>query len=209
MGVFLSYVFLGLSLAAPIGPINAAQMNQGIKNGFLHSWVIGLGSIVAELFFIVAVFFGVVHFLEIEFIKTFLWLFGAFVLIYTGIESMMSSQDIQVNNSRNKESLSKTFTSGFLISISNPLSILFWLGIYGSVLANTINQYDQVHLVIYGIAVLIGLMLWDITMACISSSFRKVLNQKTLKGISVVTGLTLIGFAIYFGVQAFKLLFHF
>ncbi|HDR3325424.1 amino acid transporter, partial [Bacillus thuringiensis] len=25
MGIFLSYVFLGLSLSAPMGPINAAQ----------------------------------------------------------------------------------------------------------------------------------------------------------------------------------------
>ncbi|MEJ9147595.1 amino acid transporter, partial [Bacillus thuringiensis] len=26
MGIFLSYVFLGLSLSAPMGPINAAQL---------------------------------------------------------------------------------------------------------------------------------------------------------------------------------------
>lgn len=34
MSIFLSYVFLGLSLAAPIGPINAAQLDKGIKMGF-------------------------------------------------------------------------------------------------------------------------------------------------------------------------------
>lgn len=90
LGVFFSYIFLGLSLAAPIGPINAAQINQGIKNGFLHSWMIGLGSILGELLFIAAVYFGVVHFLETPFMRTFLWSFGAFVLFYTGIESIVS-----------------------------------------------------------------------------------------------------------------------
>ncbi|WLD94651.1 LysE family transporter [Alkalihalobacillus sp. AL-G] len=208
MSVFFSYIFLGLSLAAPLGPINAAQIDQGIKNGFFHSWVIGLGSIVAELFFIMAVFFGVVHFLEIPFMKSFLWLFGTFVLIYTGVESIVSSQKIEVNDSRETSSLKRTFTTGFLISITNPLSILFWLGIYGSVLANTITRYDQIHLVLYGGAILIGLMLWDITMACVSSGFRKILTVRMLKGISVLSGLCMFGFAFYFAFQALKLLFH-
>ncbi|MBM7554212.1 LysE family transporter [Thalassobacillus pellis] len=208
MTVFISYVLLGLSLAAPLGPINAAQIDQGIKNGFFHSWLIGLGSILAELFFIIAVFFGVVHFLEIPFMKTFLWLFGAFVLLYTGFESIANSQKLEVSHSRNKDSLRKTFMTGFLISITNPLSILFWLGIYGSVLANTINRYDHFHLVLYGGAILVGLMLWDVTMACISSGFRRFLNTRALRGISVLSGLCLFGFAFYFGMQAVKLLFH-
>ncbi|UOR11554.1 LysE family transporter [Halobacillus amylolyticus] len=208
MGVFLSYIFLGLSLAAPLGPINAAQIDQGIKNGFFHSWIIGLGSLVAELLYILAVFFGVIHFLEIPFMKTFLWSFGAFVLIYTGFESIASSQKLEINHSRNKDPLKKTFVSGFLLSISNPLSILFWLGIYGSVLANTITRYDQFHLVLYGAAIIIGLMIWDVTMAFVSSGFRRFLNTRTLKGISVLSGFCMFGFAGYFGYQAVKLLFH-
>lgn len=207
LGVFFSYIFLGLSLAAPLGPINAAQINHGIKNGFFHSWLIGLGSIVAEVFFILAVFFGVVHFLETSFMKTFLWSFGAFVLLYTGIESITSSQKVQMSEERGKSSLMKTFSTGFLISISNPLSILFWLGIYGSVLANTIHKYDNAHLLLYGGAILIGVMAWDVTMACVSSSFRHFLTERTLKGIAVFTGISLLGFSIYFGYQAVKMIF--
>ncbi|MDX8046737.1 LysE family transporter [Gracilibacillus sp. S3-1-1] len=205
MTIFLSYMFLGISLAAPIGPINAAQINQGIKNGFLHSWMIGLGSIIAELFFILAVYFGVVHFLDTPLVKTFLWSFGAFVLMYTGIESIVSNQSLQVRGER--DSLFKTFTSGFLLSISNPLSILFWLGIYGSVLANTMHKYDTLHLFWYSSAIILGVMVWDLSMAFISSSSRRLLSDKIVKAISVITGISLIGFAIYFGYQAITLIF--
>ncbi|MFC4401728.1 LysE family transporter [Gracilibacillus xinjiangensis] len=208
MAIFFSYVFLGLSLAAPIGPLNAAQINQGIKNGFLHSWTIAVGALLAELLFILAVFFGIVHFLETPFMKTFLWSFGAFVLLYTGIESINSSHKIEMNHERGKESLLKTFASGFLISISNPLSILFWLGIYGSVLANTINKYENLQLLLYTFAIILGLIIWDLTMALVSSSFRHFLTNRTLKVISIITGISLIGFAIYFGYQAFQLLFY-
>ncbi|MFD2922451.1 LysE family transporter [Halobacillus naozhouensis] len=209
MVVFLSYIFLGLSLAAPIGPINAAQIDQGIKNGFFHSWVIGLGSIVGELLYILAVFFGVIHFLELPFMKTFLWSFGAFVLIYTGVESITSSQKLEMRQKGDKDPLKRTFATGFLISVTNPLSILFWLGIYGSVLANTITRYDQFHLILYGAAIIIGLMLWDITMAFVSSGFRKFLTPRSLKGISILSGFCMFGFAGYFGYQAIKLLLQF
>ena len=73
MGIFISYIFLGLSLAAPIWAINGGQFDKGIKNGFWHAWIVGVGSLVADTFFMLAVYFGVVHFLEIPFMQTFLW----------------------------------------------------------------------------------------------------------------------------------------
>ena len=41
MADFLSYIsLLGLSLAAPIGPVNAAQLDRGIKWLFpIHGWL--------------------------------------------------------------------------------------------------------------------------------------------------------------------------
>ncbi|MBM7571172.1 LysE family transporter [Aquibacillus albus] len=210
MGVFFSYIFLGLSLAAPIGPINAAQLDRGIKNGFVHAWFIGLGSVTADILLMLAVFFGVVHFLEIPFMQTFLWCFGCFVLIYTGVESLFSAKYAADTNSRNiNDSLAKTFFTGFFLALSNPLSILFWLGIYGSVLAKTVVEYDVTHIALYSCAVIIGLVIWDFTMAIVASSFRKILTNKVLVLISALSGVSLIGFGFYFGYHATKLLFHF
>lgn len=131
MGIFISYIFLGLSLAAPIGPVNAAQMDRGIKHGFLHAWILGLGSVIADIFYMLAVFLGVGQFIAIPIVKVFLWLFGFFVLMYTGIEGLMNSQQITYGRNKGRETLKKSFFTGFLMSISNPLTIFFWLGIYG------------------------------------------------------------------------------
>src|SRR3954469_1611782 len=87
MNVFLGYILLGLSLAAPIGPINAAQIDRGIRNGSMHAWLIGVGAVVADGIYMLIVYIGVVQFLETSFMQTFLWLFGCFVLMYTGIET--------------------------------------------------------------------------------------------------------------------------
>jgi len=206
MNLFVSYLILGLSLAAPIGPVNALQLERGMKNGFLHSWFVGIGAMTADGIFMLIIFFGLVHFLSIPFLQAFLWLFGCFVLIYTGFESLINAKKININEVRHKESLWNSYLSGFLISLFNPLSILFWLGIYGSILSSTINHVGLNHLLYYTAAIFIGLSIWDFSMATISSMFRKYFATKFISFLSVISGLSLIGFGIYFGYEGIKVL---
>ncbi|EMA6343906.1 LysE family transporter [Bacillus cytotoxicus] len=208
MSIFLSYIFLGLSLSAPIGPINAAQMDKGIKYGFFHSWVLGIGALIADLIYMLLIYFGVVHFLQTDIVKLFLWSFGTFVLFYTGIESLKSANEITITNHRSKESIVKTFFSGFFMSLSNPISILFWIGIFGSILAKTASSYDNNQLLLYSLGIILGIFLWDITMATISSSFRNILNLRVLSLLTILSGLSLIGYGIYFGFQVYQIIFH-
>jgi L-lysine exporter family protein LysE/ArgO len=207
MSIYLSYVFLGLSLAAPIGPVNAAQLEKGIRNGFFHSWFVGLGAMVADGFYMLLVYLGFVHFLEKPIIQAFLWSFGCFVLVYTGIESIFKAGKITEKNFRSIEPLSKSFLSGFFMSLSNPLTILFWLGIYGSVMAKTASSYSTDQILLFSIAVLFGLLLWDISMALMSSTFKRFLSKNLLTAIAYISGLSLIGYGCYFGVEAIKILF--
>lgn len=208
MSVFLGYIFLGLSLAAPIGPVNAAQLDRGIKNGFFHAWLVGLGATVADAIYMIFVFLGVVHFLEIPFMQTFLWLFGFFVLVYTGFESLLGANKIAVEDSRaSKESHFKSFLSGFFMSLFNPLTILFWLGIFGSILAKTVTTYGTSKVILYSAAIFLGITVWDLTMAGLASTMRKYLTNRLLMAISILSGLSLIGFGVYFGIQAFNVLF--
>ena len=207
MSLFFSYVLLGLSLAAPIGPVNAAQLDRGIKFGFLHSWLVGVGAMIADGIYMLIVYLGLVTFIDAPFVQTFLWLFGAFVLVYTGIDSFINAGKIDIQNTRKKEPLSKAFLSGFMMSLTNPLTILFWLGIYGSILARTAATATKNELILYSSAIILGLLLWDVTMATVSSSFRKILTSRLLVLISAISGLSLIGFGIYFAYQGIKLLF--
>ncbi|MBH0172451.1 LysE family transporter [Fictibacillus phosphorivorans] len=207
MIIFFKYVLLGLSLAAPIGPVNAAQMDRGIKYGFWQAWMVGLGATVADALYMLMVYMGLVSYINTPFIKTFLWLFGSFVLLYTGIETFKkasmerksSQQDYTVHNSR-------SFLAGFLMSLTNPLTILFWLGIYGSILAETATKYSLESLLLYSMAIFSGILLWDFAMAVVSSSFRKMLADRILHGISKLSGLSLIGFGFYFGYKGISFL---
>ncbi|MFD0049017.1 LysE family transporter [Actinomycetes bacterium NPDC127524] len=199
--ILISYILLGLTLAAPIGPVNSARLDKGIKNGFWHAWFVGAGSMVADAFFMLLVYLGMVQFLAIPIVQIFLWLFGGFILIYTGTESIFKANSITLSLSRKKEPIFKCFLTGFIMSITSPLSILFWLGIYGSVLAKTAQVNGNGKLLIYISMIFAGLTLWDIFVAALTTGFRKFLNTTSLKAISIISGISLIGFGVYFGFQ--------
>ena len=201
VSILVGYIILGFTLAAPIGPVNSARLDKGIKNGFWHAWVVGAGSMIADGIFMLMVYFGMVQFLEIPVVQIFLWLFGGFILNYSGVESIKGANKITLTYSRNKESLFKCFLIGFVMSITSPLSILFWLGIYGSVLAKTAQTIGTDSLIIYSSMIFLGLTFWDIFVAAITTSFRKLLTIRSLIVISIISGVSLIGFGLYFGYQ--------
>ncbi|KLV19575.1 amino acid transporter [Niallia circulans] len=205
--ILLSYILLGFTLAAPIGPVNSARIDKGIKNGFWHAWTVGFGSMLADGVFMIMVYIGMVHFLEIDIIQIFLWLFGGFVLIYTGMESIVGAQHLKLDSLRGKDSLFKCFLTGFIMSITSPLSILFWLGIYGSILAKTAQENGTSSLLIYSSMIFLGLTLWDLIVAALTNSFRRFLTIGTLRGISIISGASLVIFGVYFGYQGMMKLF--
>ena len=208
MNSIAAYIFLGVSLAAPIGPVNAAQLDTGIKNGFLHAWIFGIGALIADVLYMSIVYVGIGQIIDSTLVKTILWSFGCFVLTYTGVESLLSLHKIElVMKSEKKTLLRRSLLTGFFMSLLNPLTILFWLGIYGSVLAETAETFANSQLTIFSLAIIAGIILWDTIMATISSGARRLLSIGFLKVISIISSLSMIGFGIYFGIQAYHALF--
>lgn len=212
-GYFLNsiaaYIFLGVSLAAPIGPVNAAQLDTGIKNGFFHAFIFGIGALTADIIYMTMVYFGIGQIIEYPLVKIILWSFGCFVLTYSGIENLLSLHKIEIALKSGKKTirLRHSLLSGFLMSLLNPLTILFWLGIYGSLLAEANKVSTDNQIIINSLAVILGIILWDTFMATISSGARRILSTNFLKIISVISSLAMIGFGIYFGIQAYHALF--
>ncbi|XXM70925.1 LysE family transporter [Lysinibacillus sphaericus] len=203
MNVFISYIVLGLSLSAPMGPINALQLDKGIRLGFWHAWLVGVGGMAADAVFMLLIYFGLAQFVDTPVVQLFLWLFGFFVLVYTGIESVVKAgAPARDTHQSGGETKAKSFRTGFFMAISNPLSILFWLGIYGSILAETTKSYHGGQILINSMGIFFGITLWDIAMASVAAGTRKWFSGRIIRWISIISGLVLIGFGLYFGVKA-------
>jgi len=208
MNSIAAYILLGVSLAAPIGPVNAAQLDTGIKNGFFHAWIFGIGALIADVLYMILIYIGVGQIIDSPLVKIILWSFGCFVLTYTGVESLLSLHKIKLDSKFGKRvRLRHSVLSGFFMSLFNPLTILFWLGIYGSVLAETAKTMAGNQIIISSLAIIVGIILWDTIMATLSSGARRFLSTGLLKIISIISALFMIAFGIYFGIQAYQALF--
>lgn len=103
-----------------------------------------------------------------------------------------NANQISISNTKNDDSIIKSFFYGFFMSLSNPLTILFWLGIFGSILAKAASSYNKEQLLLYSLGIILGIFIWDITMASTSSMFRKILNARILSLITVVSAYHLL-----------------
>lgn len=208
MDSIFTHIFLGISMAATFGPVKTVLLTTGLKNGFFHAWFFSLGALTTDILYMFIVYFGVGQFIDSLFLKTILWSFGCFVLLYTGIENLLSLHKIEMSATSVKRTrLRHSILSGFFMSFLNPLTILFWLGIYGSILAKTAGASSGYQIIVLSIAILLGIILVDFIYSFLSSVARKLLSTKLLKTVSFVSSLLMIGFGLYFGKMAFQALF--
>lgn len=208
MGEFMSYVLLGISLSAPIGPINAAQLERGMKFGFLSAWMVGMGAMLADFLYLILIYLGLIQFVQMQEVRIGLWIAGSFVLLYLGVDSLFQVGRLQMASTRaTKESVLRSGLSGFSMALSNPLNILFWFGIYGSVLAETTLEKGDFVTFWNSLGIFAGILIWDLVMATLASLFQKFANRRVLQITSVTASLMLLGFAGYFAYQAHHALF--
>lgn len=204
MGTFFSFVLLGLSLSVPIGAITVEMIKRGMKHGFIHSWLVGIGGMSADVLLMLLIYFGVASLLTSPAAKLILWTVGFFVLLYLGYESIKEAfKDAKVYVQKNSNSKqSKAFISGFLIAISNPQNIIFWIGIYGSVLASTVESVGEGNALLYSSAIFIGIIVWDLFVSVSVHYGRQFMNKRYMKWVLASSGIALIGFGAFFGYKA-------
>lgn len=202
--VWFSYVLLGLSLSAPVGPISIAQIKAGLKNGFWNAWFLGLGAMSTDVIFMLLIYYGATSFLTTPLAKLILWIAGFILLLYLGYESIREARStVQITDSdAKKEHVGSSFLSGFLLALSNPLNIVFWIGIYGSVMASTMDVIGKQDTLLYSSAIIVGILIWDLFVAIVTHVSRKAVTPRLMQYVSIAAGIVFIGCGIYFGYSA-------
>ena len=118
---------LGFSVAAPVGPIGLLCINRTINKNFAAGFVSGLGAATADLIYGFIAGFGLTMistFLIDQ--KTWIQLIGSCFLIYLGIKTIKKREPKIEFNSASDKGLLKDYFSTLILTITNPLTILFF-----------------------------------------------------------------------------------
>ena len=86
-GAIIQQIVLGISLAAPVGPINIEMLKRGIERGFWHAWVVGIGGMTADVLFMLLIYFGLSSVFMYTYVQAFMYC-RVFLLFYLGFQSV-------------------------------------------------------------------------------------------------------------------------
>lgn len=189
---------VGLTIAMPVGAITVEMTKQGLKNGFMHGWAVGIGGMTVDLLLILALYFGLAKVLAIPYIQMPLWIIGAvflFTLAYDSIKN--ADKDITMAGEKVNKSLVKTYRNGLLVAVS-PGNLVFWISVFGAVLADTYAGSESSSFIIVALGIITGILIHDIGLLTIVSITRKIMNRQMIKWTSIVAGILLFGFGCYF-----------
>jgi threonine/homoserine/homoserine lactone efflux protein len=186
-------------MAAPVGPVNIEVIKRGLQHGFFPAFLTSLGAVSADTTYLLIVYIGLAHFISIPLVKISIWCFGAIVLLWLGYHSINQRCEPAKPMRRGN-----SFVTGYLITISNPMTIVWWLGVFGSLLASRVG--DSIMALITSLTIVIGIVLWFFMLSLLLHWGSQFVNETTMKWISVIGGVVLIGFGLYFGYNAVFLL---
>ena len=199
-------VLLGISLAAPIGPSSVAVIQNGLQKGFGRAFLTGIGVTMADATYMLVVYFGLSSFVSIPVVKILIWILGALVLLYLGVQSIREAGRRIDFEAPPLISARHPLIVGYLVNISNPIAVVWWLGIFGSLLGAVVAGPAKAGVFFSGASILAGILLWHTTASLLSHEGKRFLNPSTARYISIIAGVVLILFGMRFGYNAFQTL---
>lgn len=121
-------ILLGLSIAAPVGPIGVLCIRRTLANGLSSGISSGLGSALADGFYGFVAAFGLTIITSLLLDnRIYLQLIGGLFLLYLGCKTFISIPSEHSPASANR-GLAGDCLSSFFLTISNPITIIFLYG---------------------------------------------------------------------------------
>lgn len=198
---FIQFVALGLSLAAPIGPMNIEVMKRGLTEGFLSSWFVGLGGLSGDVLLLLSIYYGFANYMELFFVKMLMYLVGTAVLAFIGVTSVQSAfrnSVSVVSDMVDSKKQSNPFLTGFVLAVANPISLIFWFAVYGTSLQTLTSTYSPFIALVYSFGIIVGLFLWNLNIVFTVYFSKKIMNTRLIRVITFAAGVCLLGFSLYF-----------
>ncbi len=131
---FFAGVVFGFALAAPPGPMNAIIAEESVLRGWAAGFWAGVGAMAADVLFFVLTLAGVVAVIDqYPAIRPALYFAGGVLMCYFAIGAIREARSAASFTDRGRGAASG-FRKTFVLSLSNPYQIGFWLTVGVSLL---------------------------------------------------------------------------
>jgi threonine/homoserine/homoserine lactone efflux protein len=193
--LLLKGLLVGLSIAAPVGPIGVLCIRRTLADGRAVGFVSGLGAATADAVYGWLAAFGVsvvASFLVGQ--QAWLRLIGGLLLCALGIKTLLTRPAERPADAQ-ATGLLGAYASTFLLTLTNPMTILSFAAVFASLgLGETPHDHASAAMVIAG--VFTGSALWWLTLSGGVSLLHGRITAQGLTWINRVSGLIISGFGL-------------
>ncbi len=193
--LFIKGIILGFSVAAPVGPIGILCIRRTLEYGRLSGFVSGLGAAFADMLYAILAAFGLTYISNILTAgQSWFQLGGGLFLLYLGWKTFHAAPGGKQPRISLHKSLINDFFSIFFLTVSNPMTILAFLGMFAALGLTSDGDYLQASALVLG--VFLGSAAWWILLSEGVTLFRKKVTVLAMQWINRISGSLIFCFGL-------------
>ena len=194
MSPLLKGIAIGFSIAAPVGPIGVLCIRRSLAEGLLTGLFTGLGAATADAAYSFVAAFGLTA-VSIFLLDKQLWLslFGGIFLCYLGITIFRSLPPNDPASISGGSRLA-AYASTFLLTLSNPTTILSFIAIFAGFGLGAYASYAAASAMVLG--VFLGSALWWIILSGSVGLLRSRFSQTWMRWVNRISGTMILAFGL-------------
>jgi len=194
---------IGVSVAAPVGPIGVLTIQRTLARGRLVGFVTGLGVASADALYGVIAAFGLTVIANaLISAQTAIKLVGGLFLLYLGLRTFFSPALTNANaaptDDRSRGGLFGAYASAFALTLTNPITILVFAGIFAGAGLSAVSEAggDALCALALVIGVFSGSTLWWLLLSSATGLLRTRFTPRVLVWINRLSGAVILAFAL-------------
>lgn len=192
---------IGIAIAAIIGPIGMLCIKKTLELGLRGACLVGLGAAAADsIYGIIAAtsLIALSHYLSSH--TNALKILGGLFLLYLSFKEAKSSITLKETKTR-EASNSKLVLSVFFLTLSNPLTILSFVGIFASITSGPTSTLESISMIV---GIFFGSMTWWLLLGTIITKVKHMIPESWINRIKWGTCIILFSFSMFSLLDAAK-----
>jgi len=189
--LFLKGIVVGAVIAVPVGPVGILCLRKAIFEGQLAGIVSGLGAATADAFFGVIAAFGLTFISQLLLgYEDLLRAAGCCYLLYVGADALLTAPRDAAAGQSTRETLVRDFASTFVLTLTNPITILVFLAVFAALgLSGANATLFRAGILVSGVWA--GSFAWWLALSLGIGMFRRSIGPRQLAWISRGSGVIL------------------
>jgi threonine/homoserine/homoserine lactone efflux protein len=192
-------LLLGVSIAAPVGPIGVLTIRRSISDGFRMGFATGLGAATADAIYGLIAAFGLTAVMAIltDHANS-IRLVGGAMLLVVGARALWhvrSATTPAEARAGRVISPAGSYIQTVGLTLTNPMTILSFIGMFAGIGISS-GGADVANAVALVIGVGLGSAAWWLFLASLTSRIRHRLSPGTLRWINIGSALIIVSFGV-------------